>query len=332
MAHATHGHCKSGNSTRTYRIWANIRTRCGKRGWLRYSGNGITVCERWESFANFLEDVGEIPDHMTLDRIDNSKGYDPSNVRLATAKDQARNRTSNSLITIGGVTKPHWQWCEEHGISWTTLHTRIYALGWAEQDWLKPARSYSRAALPDAPSRTRAYRIWHSIRNRCGELGCERYVANGIGLCDRWMDFANFFADIGEIPPGMSLDRIDNAKGYEPGNVRLASAKQQARNRTTNRLVTIDGVTKTLADWSEEHGLPKHMLRQRVEAGWPEKDLLLPKGATQEVMLTIGDRTMNLSAWAKEAGISKTAFNNRLKRGWPLEKCLLPGDQGRRVL
>ena len=323
MAHAKHGHCKDGSSSRTYRIWAGIRNRCSKAGSARYIDNGITVCERWGSFENFLTDVGEIPSDMSLDRIDNSKGYKPGNVRLATMKEQGRNRSSNRIITIDGVSKTLTEWCGIHGVAISTVYSRI-GMGWPETDWFLPAQNYNRDTPTGSLSRTRAYRVWHGIRNRCGTKGHARYIAEGITLCERWQDFANFFEDIGEIPPGMSVDRIDNAKGYEPGNVRLATAKQQARNRTSNHLLTIGCVTKTLAEWSEEHGLPPGMLRQRVAANWPEKDLLLPKGATQDVMLTIDGRTMNMSDWAREAGISKQVLWRRIDRGWPREKWLIP--------
>ncbi len=85
---------------------------------------------------------------------------------------------------------------------------------------------------------SRTWVSWNSARTRCRNPNTKdypRYGGRGITFSPLWDDFEVFFAEMGERPPGHSLDRIDNSKGYEPGNCRWATAKEQANNRRDNR-------------------------------------------------------------------------------------------------
>ncbi len=95
-----HGSTKRGRSS-TYRSWEGMRRRClspDNSKWKYYGGRGITICERWGSFENFLEDMGERPVGTTLDRYPNTNGnYEPGNCRWATITEQRHNRREPKL-------------------------------------------------------------------------------------------------------------------------------------------------------------------------------------------------------------------------------------------
>src|SRR5258708_26967434 len=87
------------------------------------------------------------------------------------------------------------------------------------------------------------YRSWAMMRARCQDANADQYRfygALGIRVCDRWQSFENFFADMGVRPPGMTIDRIDGSKNYEPGNCRWLSHAEQCRNRKNNIIVEHD--------------------------------------------------------------------------------------------
>ena len=124
------------SSTRTYKIWTGMRTRCNNpkcKAYPNYGGRGIKVCERWDSFENFLEDVGEIPKGMEIDRINNDGNYELGNVRVATRKINVANRRNTLTVEIDGQTKTLAEWCENNGVNYKTAHERMRR-GWTPQE------------------------------------------------------------------------------------------------------------------------------------------------------------------------------------------------------
>ena len=119
---------------------------------------------------------------------------------------------------------------------------------------------------------TRIYTIWANIKARCNNPKSKAYPAyggRGIKMCDEWAkDFREFFKAVGHPPEGRSLERIDNDKGYFPGNMRWATAKDQARNRRSTRLVNIDGNNISLAEAAESASIPYSTAISRLDRGW----------------------------------------------------------------
>jgi hypothetical protein len=104
------------------------------------------------------------------------------------------------------------------------------------------------------------------------------YGGRGIAVCDRWREsFAAFLSDMGLRPSRRhSLDRKDNAGGYGPDNCRWATDVEQANNRRSSRVITINGEARTLAQWAEHAGLKYHTLKQRLKTLTPEEAISRP--------------------------------------------------------
>lgn len=179
------------------------------------------------------------------------------------------------------------------------------------------------------------YQIWFNVLRRCNDPRRSEfylYGGRGIRVCKRWEKFENFLADMGERPEGMSLDRKDNDGDYKPSNCRWATAEEQARNKSTNRLLTYEGRTMPLAAWADDVGIRASVIAARIDGcGWSVGDALTTpvlapgKRKKNNVELTYEGRTMILSDWAREVGIPKVTLWYRIfVSKWPVERALVP--------
>lgn len=117
------------------------------------------------------------------------------------------------------------------------------------------------------------YNVWSAMKDRCLNPNCSHYKnygGRGITVCDRWLRYANFIADMGHRPSSKyTLERIDNDGNYEPQNCRWVTRGAQARNMRSNVLIEHNGKKQCLMDWSKETGISYFTLRSRIRYGVP---------------------------------------------------------------
>ena len=134
--------------TPLFRTWSNAKSRCCDKNstpFMDYGGRGITICEEWlndfQAFYDWAMENG-YKEGLTLDRIDNNKGYSPENCRWTTIKEQSNNRRSNKHLEFRGESKTISQWADTMGIDKETIYKRLKN-GWeVEKALTTPTRPY----------------------------------------------------------------------------------------------------------------------------------------------------------------------------------------------
>jgi hypothetical protein len=287
-AKATHGHSRGKKVTPTYRAWAAMNNRCYKPNDARYAdygAKGVEVCDAWRlDFSAFLADVGERPEgRYSLDRIDPNGNYEPGNVRWATPEEQNRNKRATKRYEFRGARLTVSEIAERANMPYELIHARVVKQRWTTEEAV--------ALRPDAPlDRDRLRQRWYALIARCTDRRHPRwkdYGGRGVGVCERWrVSFEAFEVDVGYPPTvNYSIDRIDNDKGYEPGNVRWATFLEQNRNRRNSKLFALNGVSKPLSEWCAMAGVPYATVKRRLHAGWPLDEALgTPPGNTGRAM------------------------------------------------
>lgn len=276
---------KDPNLTYLFRLWSKIKERCYDKNHIsfcNYGSRGIIIDPIWENDSKkFVEDILNSLGHRTtekhqLDRIDNNGNYTIDNLKWSTSQENQCNKRNNVFITINKEIKTISEWSKISNISANTILQR-YKKEWSEDNLLKPIKSFN--SLQTLTKR------WANIKQRCYNENNERYKdygGRGIKFHGLWKEnYKKFEEDIiKEIGlPTINknqLDRINNNGNYEPGNLRWISAKENSRNKRNNNLITIDNITKTLAEWSELSNIDSRVISTRLKSIWPEYRLLEP--------------------------------------------------------
>ena len=179
-------------------------------------------------------------------------------------------------------------------------------------------------------SRTNEYGSLQGAIRRCYNPNNKKYKnygARGITVSERYRGsdgVDNLIQDIGAKPgPEFSLGRIDNDGNYCPGNLRWETWEQQARNKTTNRMITYKGETLTLNEWEEKKGLTHGVVTYRLNAGWSiEKALETAPHATKKNYIEFNGYNRSVEEWSELTGIPRHNLYYRVRAGWSTEKTL----------
>lgn len=162
-------------------------------------------------------------------------------------------------------------------------------------------------------SKSRAYSTWLSMKQRClnpNNPAFKDYGGRGITICDRWLDFETFVGDMGQPPNGHTIERLNNSRGYEPGNCVWADRETQQNNRRPNKRITWRGETRTVSQWSRKLGLHRNTIDQRLANGWP-----LDKVFSSEM-----HRDLSGLALGGHASGEKARRATHCKRGHPFDQ------------
>lgn len=174
---------------------------------------------------------------------------------------------------------------------------------------------------------------WYEMKRR---KRLNRYKDLDVSICSGLVEFPDFLAVLGLKPtPQHSIDRYpDNLKGYWCGectecgslnrtrNVRWATPKEQSRNTRRNHLLTINGETKTVAEWTEGAGLHYLRIIDRLRKGWPVNEDLLSPPRPPRHFVTHDGVTLYLAEWARRLGVDYKFLYQRVRKGMSLEEAI----------
>lgn len=170
------------------------------------------------------------------------------------------------------------------------------------------------------------YATWKAMIQRCEDPNCKsfkNYGARGISVWPGWRrNFEAFALAMGPKPtPKHSIDRIDNLKGYEPGNVRWATHSEQSANKRANRRLAEQVGGLILSEAARRAGIKRETMAARLNSGWDHKEALT-RPLRKAIEVEFNGQVKTVEQWAKQTGIPGSVIHKRLNRKWPLARAL----------
>ena len=182
------------NRGRPYSSWYNMKSRCDNPNSHFYQhcgGLGITYCEEWKSYQNFKSWAlsNGHKDNLTLERIDKTKDYSPTNCKWSNRLEQGNNKKNNKIITYKNKTQTFSQWARELGVKTSTLRGRLLTMS--------VEKAFSKKSIKHCTSSKykRLWKIWYQTKKRCTNIKDKDYClygGNGITFYNEWLDYPNF--------------------------------------------------------------------------------------------------------------------------------------------
>ena len=175
-------------------------------------------------------------------------------------------------------------------------------------------------------SNSRPYKIWNGIKDRTlnpNNKDYKNYGARGITIDERWKEsFLNFWDDMKEgYSDGLSIDRIDNNKGYTKDNCKWSTSKEQSNNRRSNRKLIIDNNEYTMSELADKYKITRHLLYDRLKSGWNLKEALTTPVKVNK-KYTYKGRTGSLKEITNIFNKKYSVVSDRLRLGWKLEDAM----------
>ena len=176
-------------------------------------------------------------------------------------------------------------------------------------------------------SYSKPYKVWANMKNRCENTtipNYKNYGGRGIIFNPKWEKFVNFWNDMKEgYKKGLSIERIDNNKGYSKENCKWATVEEQQNNRRNNHYITYKDKTMNITQWAKELGIAPHILVSRITIyKWSIEKALTTSIRENTRIIVFNNEKKNLSQWARDKGIGKDTLWKRLKYGWSIKKAL----------